>query len=283
MKILIHIILFTLILTATDNTFIKNIEAEVYKIKGFNKYQDAPAVPTRKFIGIGSIEFLGWSKNNYLAYLVEDSIKSIMGDGVYADLIIYDSINNKIMYSEQIEYTDDDCVGENYPRFDKIYYKYKKKITKILDQYSVIYKNNLYMTSIPFETSENNETTFSLKGFFKNTHPIGFGKYNKYLHKINLYSKVDSKISLCKEEIMDNGNYPTILDAKVIGVLPSPHQKVSAVIIAYVHTNGAEGNSVDMKLITCHSSKERSIEINKKSTNIPLNTIIKLPTIKKEI
>jgi len=312
MKILIYVLLFTIISIATENTFIKDIETEVYKIKDFNKYQDAPAIPTQEFIGIGSIEFLGWSKHDYLAYLVEDSIKTIMGDGAYADLIIYDTINNKVVYSKQIEYPDEDSKSENYPTFNKIYHKYKKEITKILDQYSIIYKKNLYMKSIPFKTSENKNITFYLKGFFKKTHPIGFGKHNKYLHKINLYSKVDNKISLCKEEIMDDGNYPTILNAKVIGVLPSLQQKVSAVIIAYVHTNGAEGNSVDMRLITCHLSKERSIEINnkiynslydfckktgykesnirklnpwinKKSTNIPLNAIIKLPTIKKEI
>jgi len=251
MKILIYNILFTILSIATENAFINNIETEVYKIKDFNKYKDAPAIPTLEFIGIGSIEFLGWAKNEYLAYLVEDSIKAIMGDGAYADFIIYDTINNKVVYSKEIEYLDEDSKSENYPTFNKIYHKYKKEITKILDQYSIIYEKNLTMHSIPFKTSENKNITFYLKGFFNKTPPIGFGKHNSYLHKVNVYSEVGNQISLCKEEIMDDGIYPTILNAKVIGILPSLDQKVYTVIIAYVHTNGAEGNTVDMRLVTC--------------------------------
>jgi len=67
MKILLA--LFCMVYLTYADDYIKDIEDEVYVIKKFEKYQDAP-YPKPAFADSNSVKLLGWSKNNYLAYFI---------------------------------------------------------------------------------------------------------------------------------------------------------------------------------------------------------------------
>jgi len=293
MKIIIYIALYVSMLISSEPNYIENIKAEVYKIKKFKKYQDAPVTNIAEFIAIGKVQLLGWSQNNdYLAYLVENGVAAYASDGILANFIIYDVVNDKVSYSREFYYECIEC--DAYPNFEDIYPQYKGKITQVLNRYAIEFSEKLYLSS---------NNNFKLKYTFHKTKPIGFGGFTSYLPTVNLFQLVDNQEFFIKKIKLNNEIYPRVLDGEILGITYSPNKRVFVIVIAYVHINTGSRNSVDMKVVTyipkrihinnftykslysfCKATgyKEREIRalnpwINKKATNIPPNAEIIIP------
>lgn len=249
MKIVL-VLLCTVYLTYADD-YIKNIEDEIYSIKKFEKYKDAPQHllydNVLEFVDSNTVKLLGWSKNNYLAYFTgSDGVN--MSDYGFGFLIIKDIDNDKVIYV-------DDFKSLDFYELEELYKKYEKEIKKTLKKYHIKFEEKIF-----FKRNKK----FSMKNFYKKSpYPIGFGRFSNYLESISLYVDKKGKRELCTHELMDDGSFPRILDASLLGVISSPTVKdVTAVAIAYVQTNNAEGNSVDIKIVTCNSSDTEVIYIN---------------------
>ncbi len=298
MKIIIYVIFYTTLLISTKHDHIENIEAEVYKIKKFKKYQDAPVTNVPEFIAIGEVQLLGWSPDNrYLAYLLENGVAAYASDGVLANFIIYDVKNDKVSYSKEFYYECIEC--DEYPEVNDIYIQYKEKITKKLDKYAIKFSEKLYLSR---------NKNFKLKYTFRKTKPIGFGKFTSYLPTVNLFEMANNQEFFIKEISLNDGIYPRVLDGEILGITYSPNKRVFVIVITYVHINTGSRNSVDMKVVTyipkrihinnstykslysfCKSTgiKESEIRalnpwINKNATNIPPNAEIIIPNLSKE-
>jgi len=217
-------------------------------------------------------------------------------------LIIQDIYNDNIIYVGAFE-------SLNLYELDELYKKHESEIKETLTKYHIKFEEKLFFKR---------DKRFSMKNIYKKApYPIGFGNFPNYLESISLY---DDKKELCAYEVMNTETYYRasdginyrVLDASLLGIIESPTDKgVTAVAITYVQTNNAEGNSADIKIITCSSSdtkvmyiddfpnnslysfckttgiKESEIRelnpwINKKATNIPPNAEIIIPNIKEE-
>ena len=246
------VLLCTVYLTYADD-YIKNIEDEIYSIKKFEKYKDAP-YPKPDFLEVTTVKLLGWSKNNYFAYFLEEDGVN-MSDTVHGILFIRDIYSNEIIYSKKFELFGGDI--------DTLYQKYEKEVKKTLKKYHIKFKEELFFKK---------DKRFSMKNIYKKSpYPIGFGRFPNYLESISLYVDKKEKKELCAYKVMNTETYYKasdginyrVLDASLLGIISSPTVKdVTAVAIAYVQTNNAEGNSVDIKIVTCNSSDTEVIYIN---------------------
>ena len=136
MKI-VFALLCAVYLTYADD-YIKNIEDEMSLIKKFEKYKDAP-YPEPAFVEITTVKLLGWSKNNYLAYfLEEDGVH--MSSYSYGTLVIRDIYSNKIIYSKRFEQLGGDI--------DTLYEEYEKEIKKTLKNYHIKFEEELFLRRI---------------------------------------------------------------------------------------------------------------------------------------
>ena len=254
----ILLLVCTLYLAYADN-YIKNIENEICSIKKFNKYKDAPQhllnYNVREFVDSNSVILLGWSKNNYLAYFTgSDGVN--MSDYGFGFLIIKDIDNDKVIHV-------DDFKSLEFYELEELYKKYEKEIKKTLKKYHIKVEKNLFIKK---------DKRFSMKNIYKKApYPMGFGHLKNYLESIRIYVDKKGKKELCAYSVMNTEtlykqsvdiNY-RVLDASLLGVVSSPFTKnVSAVAVAYVQTNNAEGNSVDIKIMTCHSSGTKVMRID---------------------
>lgn len=251
MKIVL-VLLSMVYLTYADD-YIKNIEDEIYAIKKFDKYKDAP-YPEPDFVEVTTVKLLGWSENNYLAYfLEEDGVH--MSDTAYGTLFIRNIYSNKIIYLKKFEQFGGDI--------ETLYQKNEKEIQKTLNKYNIKFEKKPFLK---------NNKRFSMKNIYKKApSPIGFGRFPNYLESISIYVDKKGKKVSCSHEVMNTETYyhPSdgihykVLEASLLGVLSSPTVKdVTAVVVAYVQTNNAEGNSADIKILTCNSSDTKVMYIN---------------------